>query len=238
MTKHIKIQLDRVGELLKELEDEYNKSLSLQKVSDRALVITHEVVEKLSNLLDQIANKIWLKEVGINLTEEEKIKVGKRIYFPAQTKKEDFDNKLVEWKAKDAENNYPNLYKFFKKLQPFNSQDNLWIKYLKELASKKHVDLIPQKKQVITNITYSNANGTVMFNAESVQFGAGASILGAPVDPITQRIVPTPGVNEKMEKWVSFKPEGYDLDSLGFCKNGYSYTMAIIEDARKIFSLS
>jgi len=229
--------LDRAEELLDELEAEYNKSLNNKLVSDRALVISHEIIEKLSNILDQTAFKIWSKIVAINLSNKEKSKIEKRIYFPAQLEEEDFNNKLTEWKAKNAQTTYPNLYNFFKKLQPFNSPNNLWIKYLKELASKKHVGLIPQKRQEITNITYSNVYGTVIFTAESVKFGSGASILGAPVNPVTQRIVPTPGVNEKIEKWITFKFEGYDLDALGFCKNAYIQTKNITENAQNTFSL-
>lgn len=54
--------------------------------------------------------------------------------------------------------------------------------------------------------------------------------MGAPVDPRTQRIVPTPGVTEQMEIWVSFILEGYGVNALGFCKEACQKTRVLIEE--------
>lgn len=54
--------------------------------------------------------------------------------------------------------------------------------------------------------------------------------MGAPVDPRTQRIVPTPGVTEQVEIWVSFVLEGYGVNALGFCREACQKTRVLIEE--------
>jgi len=70
-----------------------------------------------------------------------------------------------------------------------------------------------------------------------VKFGPNVEVMGAPVDPITQRIVPIPGVSEQVEIWVSFVLEGYGVDALGFCKEACQNTRVLVETMVSIFQL-
>ena len=90
---------------------------------------------------------------------------------------------------------------------------------------------------MITNIKYSSQFGTVQFIAENVRFGQGVNILGAPVDPNTQRIIPTLGVTETIDKWVAFVLEGYDINAFEFCKDSYSNVKNIVGQAIEKFGL-
>lgn len=63
-----------------------------------------------------------------------------------------------------------------------------------------------------------------------MRFGGGVSVMGAPVDPATQRIVPTPGVTEREEVWVAFLLEGFDINALGFCQEAHEKTRALLEE--------
>ena len=69
-------------------------------------------------------------------------------------------------------------------------------------------------------------------------FGGGVSVMGAPINPATQRIVPTPGVTEKIETWVSFVIEGYHVNAAGFCKEACQKTRKIAEEMTGVFGLS
>ena len=225
----LKAQLERTNELIIELETEYDKCLDKKDVSDRAGVVTHEVIEKLSNILDQSARMIWRKHLAISLTDQDKRRA--MIYFPKSKDRHSFDSTIGRWMIKDLEKNNPKIFNFFLSKQPFLSSNNNWLEILGQLASQKHIDLVPQKKEEITHIKISSKAGTVHLISEQVKFGSGVSILGAPVDPNTQRIIPTPGVEEKIEKWVSFVLEGYGLNALEFCKDTYNKVKNIVEEA-------
>ena len=225
----LKAQLERTNELIIELETEYDKCLDKKDVSDRAGVVTHEVIEKLSNILDQSARMIWRKHLAISLTDQDKRRA--MIYFPKSKDRHSFDSTIGRWMIKDLEKNNPKIFNFFLSKQPFLNSNNNWLEILGQLASQKHIDLVPQKKEEITHIKISSKAGTVHLISEQVKFGSGVSILGAPVDPNTQRIIPTPGVEEKIEKWVSFVLEGYGLNALEFCKDTYNKVKNIVEEA-------
>jgi len=44
-------------------------------------------------------------------------------------------------------------------------------------------------------------------------------VVGAPIDPTTQRVVPTPGVLEEIETWVAFVIQGHGVNAAGFCRD-------------------
>lgn len=229
MSKTLEAQLIRINELINELETEYDKCLDKKDVSDKARVVTHEIIEKISNVLDQTARFLWEKFLASDLSNSEKQKAI--IYFPKSEDEHSFKSILGRWMVKDLETKYPKILNFFLSKQPFINEANKWLENVGKLASQKHIDLVPQKREEITHIRISSQSGTVHLISERVKFGSGVSILGAPVDPTTQRIIPTLGVEEKIEKWTSFVLEGYDLDALGFCKDSYNKVKNIVEEA-------
>ncbi|MFA5769909.1 MAG: hypothetical protein WC894_00245 [Patescibacteria group bacterium] len=229
MDKSFEAQLIRIDELIRELETEYDKCLDKKTVSEKAKVITHEVIEKISNVLDQTARSIWEKYMAVNLSDIDKKK--SKIYFPKSKDKHSFDSTIGKWMINNLETSYPEIYSFLLSKQPFTNGDNKWLEIINILASQKHIGLTPQKREEITHIKISSQAGTVHLISEQVRFGPGVSILGAPVDPNTQRIIPTPGVEEKIEKWISFVLEGYGLDALEFCRNSYNNVKKVISEA-------
>src|SRR5258706_11080650 len=106
MDKDLSDQLERVEELIGELETELNKNLYAKEISGRGKNITQEVVEKLSNILDQVARKLWSKCVLSDLTEEEKKKA--RVYFPVGKDLSSF-NSILGRALKDFKEKYPEL---------------------------------------------------------------------------------------------------------------------------------
>lgn len=106
------------------------------------------------------------------------------------------------------------------------------MKHLAEIAAEgKHVILTPQKRTEARRIKVTGpGGGSVSWDPSSVKFGGEVSVVGAPIDQGTQRIIPTPGVTEQVEIWVSFILEGYDINALGFCKEACQKTRVLIKE--------
>jgi len=229
--------LDRASELHEELEDEYKKCLQAQNVTERAKNLTHEVLEKLRNTLDHTMRIAWDKYVSPNLPEKDRNSA--RVYFPIVSHLQRFRSTLGRGSMKDLDKVQKNLYDFLLKKQPFSSEKNRWLDILAKIAAKgKHVILTPQKRIETRRIKVSRPDGSsVSWDPSSVKFGAGVRTLGAPIDPRTQRIIPTPGVTEQVEIWVSFIFDDYGVNALGFCKEAYQKTHALIEEMVNVLQL-
>jgi len=226
----IKSILDRADELLKDLEEEYNGCLQAHNVTKRAENITHEILEKLRSALDQTMFQAWEEYVSHNLSDRQK--KSARVYFPIANDENSFRSILGRGFMTDLDRIHKNLYNFLLKRQPFTSEDNQWLDLLSKIAAEgKHIRLTPQKRTETRRIEVSRAGGgSVSWDPSSVRFGSGVSILGAPVDPKTQKPVPTPGVIEQVEIWVSFILEGYEVNALGFCKEACQKTRMLIQE--------
>ncbi len=230
MDSELESMLDRADELLKDLEDEYKKCLQNQSITERAKNLTNEVIEKLRNALDHTMRRGWEKHIAPNLSKQRK--KSATVYFPIVSNLESFRSTLGRGHMIDLDGVHKKLYEFLLMKQPFQSGENQWLSLLAKIAPEgKHVRLTPQKRTEARRIKVSRGeNGHVSWDQSSVKFGAGVSIMGAPVDPTTQRIVPTPGVTEQVEIWISFILEDYGVNALGFCKEACQKTRALIEE--------
>jgi len=230
MDAELKSILDRADELLKDLEGEYKDCLQAHTVTERAKNITHEVLEKLRSALDQTMMKAWEEYVSPNLSDQQRKRA--RVYFPIVGDLNSFRSTLGRGFMADLDMTHKNLYDFLLNRQPFSSKENQWLHILTKIAGEgKHVRLAPQKRIETRRIKVSGAGGgSVSWDPSSVKFGSGVRTMGAPVDPRTQRIVPTPGVTEQVEIWVSFVLEGYGVNALGFCRKACQKTRVLIEE--------
>lgn len=228
--------MDRAEELLNDLENEYNECLSSHIVSERAINITHEVIEKLRNSFDQTMRRFWEKNISPLLSDRDREKA--RVYFPiTDNDLNSFNSILGRGKIRDLNTIHPQIYNFLLDLQPFKSADNKWLFDLREIANKgKHINLIPQTRIETQRVNVSEPNvGSVSWDPSSVRFGSGVRIMGAPVNPNTQRIVPTPEVTEQIQTWVAFIIEGFSLNALGFCKEAYKKVRTLLEEMFTLF---
>ncbi len=233
MSLQVESILDRADELLEELEDEYRRCLQAQNVSERAKNITHEVLEKLRNSLDHSMTIAWNKNIASNLSEQDKRRA--RVYFPIADNLDAFRSILGRGFMVDLDKVHRIIYDFLLKQQPFSSSENRWLQLLAELAAEgKHVQLAPQKRMEARRLKVTRSEGYVSWDPSSVKFGSGVSIMGAPVDPRTQRIIPTPGVTEQVEIWVSFIFEGRGVNSLIFCKEASQKTRKLVQEMLRI----
>lgn len=236
MHANIAISLDRADELLAELMAEYNTSLQAKEVSGRAIQLTHEVCERLRSVLDRTARSYWDKYVAPNLSIEDRKAAA--VYFPISAEQNGFDSTLGRWRWKTTRAAHQKLYEYLLSLQPYADPANRWLQVLNDLAVHgKHIDLVPQKRIEEQQITVTSSGGGSVIWGPGVIFGHGVRVAGAPIDPKTQRIVPTYGVTEKIEIWVKFLIQEYGVDAVAFCRNACNETRSISTQASEKFCL-
>jgi hypothetical protein len=229
--------LARADELLVDMQREYDGCLHSHNVTERARNLTHEVLEKLRSALDHTMRRVWEKNIAPTLSSDDRERA--RIYFPVTGDLNSFRSLLGRGYMSDLESVNKNLYDWLLAVQPFSPDGSKWLITLSELAAKgKHIALVPQKRSETQRITVTrNGAGAVSWTPGSVRFGGGVQILGASVDPLTQRIVPTPGVTERLEIWVSFILDGYGINALGFCQDACKKTRELIARMVQDFQL-
>lgn len=236
MRPNIAISLDRADELFADLVAEYKVSLQAKEVSPRATQITHEVCERLRSVLDRTARSYWDRYVAPSLSVEDSKAAA--VYFPIATEQNGFDSTLGRWRWKATRAAHQEVYDYLLNLQPYANSANRWLQILNDLAVHgKHIDLVPQKRLEMQQITVTSSGGDSVSWGPGISFGPGISVVGASIDPSTQRIVPTPGVTEKVEVWVSFLIQGYNVDAVAFCRNACDETRSIVTQMSERFFL-
>lgn len=236
MKPTIETTMNRAEEILGDLMGEYQNCLDSKQVSDRASQLTHDVCEKLRSVLDRTARQYWEKHISPELTERERERAS--VYFPVAPHQNGFDSILGRWCWQSVRAKHQDVYDYLLAQQPFSNAANGWISSLNDLAvTGKHIDLVPQVRREERRVTVSRDGGSVSWGS-GVSFGKGVSVMGAQIDPVTQRIVPTPGVTEKIEVWVSFIIDGYNVNAAAFCRDACDETKIIAIEMDSKFSLS
>ncbi len=237
MHKHITGTLDRADELYKDVMAEYDQSLHQRIVSDRAIQLTHEVCERLRSVLDRTARRYWEKHVAPSLSEEDRKAAS--VYFPVTSNHHGFNSVLGRWKWKTVRDQHQAVYDYLLGLQPFSSAENKWLAILNDLAVQgKHIDLVPQTRTEEQRVTVRGAGGGSVSWGPGVTFGSGVSVMGAPINPATQRIMPTPGVTEEIVTWVSFIIRKHGVNAAEFCKDACANVRKIATELSDKFDLS
>ena len=236
MHKNIAATLDRADEVYQELMEEYDRSLREQHVSDRAIQLTHEVCERTRSALDRTVRRYWDIHVAPSLTEEDSKKA--KVYFPITESQEAFDSMMGKsrWKALRTDNQP--IYDYLLSLQPFvDRKANKWLPLIDRLAvHSKHIDLVPQTRTEQRRVTVRGRGGSVSYGP-GVTFGPGVQIMGAAVNPATQRIEPTPDVTEAVVNWISFVIDGTGTNAAGFCKKACEKTREVVTEMSDQFGL-
>ncbi len=149
----IRSLLDRADTLCRELETELNKCLAAQDVTSLALNLTHEVIEKCANALDQIMTATYEQHIKPKLAAPPK----RGGYFPATETEDEFKSAMGQWGAANIDVLDPRLAKILRSVQPMTSAANLWLKQLRWIAAQKHAGLIPQKKIEERRVTVTDS---------------------------------------------------------------------------------
>jgi hypothetical protein len=195
---------------------------------------------------------------------------GKSHYLFSNRKRQDALNSILgRWRWKTVRSDHQSVYDYLLSRQPFVSAKNKWLEIADDLAIQgKHIDLAPQKRTEERVMKVEKAGGGSMSWGQgqtggflgfgpggSIEFGPGGSIgfgpggvtfagnvstMGVPIDPKTQRVVPSSSSNitERVEVWVSFLIERHSVNAAGFCKEACAETRRIVQEMTDKFGLS
>ncbi len=236
----IKSQLKRANEFFDELKLKVKQSLENKLSVEDLKNVAADLLNKLRSPLDHAMRCAFEKYFEQDLEKEELKKV--KIYFPIVPKADDLRASLGRSKMLGLETHNKNLYDFLESVQAYTAPQNKWLGLLNDYAVEgKHIDLVPvivREKKIIderVNISHSGG-GAVEWSRKATTFGPGVSVLGAPIDPISQMPIATPEHNVKIIYVETTK--GYNLphgqDIIVFFKECIEETDALIKEFFKL----
>lgn len=218
--------LDRADKLTSELKSVYDRDLAAKEVSAEALNLTHEVIEKCSNTLDQSMSMFAERYIYPLLS---KVPAKERGYFPAGKDEQSYKSTLGQWGATDLQSIAPEIDGKLRQLQPFSDEANQVYANIKSFAAHKHRGLRPQIRTEQKRTHVSGPSGSVSWDPSSVTFGSGVSIMGVPMNPQTQMPAHSRGIDITVQTWVSFLIEDTGEDALRFCSSAVAASRKAIE---------
>lgn len=224
--------LDRADSLCSELETEYNKCLESKDVSLLARNLTHEVLEKCSNALDQL---MAYSVESRNLLPQNGSRP--RGYFPAAKDEAAFRSTMGQWHLVDIDQRDSDFALILRRFQPFSADSNGWLLTLRNLAAAKHTGLRPQTVWEEQRVTVTSPQGGMVSWRPGVTFSGDVRVMGVPIDPRTQLPVKNNVVTTRVERWVSFVFDNTDLNALFFCRLSVRSTRNIVSEFSRLLKL-
>lgn len=219
-------QIERSFHLLEQLDEVYRRDLHEKCVSDDAKILTHEVIEKCSNILDQAMSFLFDERIKPKLS----VLPQRGGYYPATADEQGYKSTLGQWKASDLGRIAPEIDAKLRSLQPFVDPRNAIYKRIKDIAAKKHTGLLPQTKLENKTVRAQRIGGgpMVQWNPAAVRFGPGVRIAGVPVNPQTQLPEPNQNVDVTITVWVRFLLEDSGEDAFALCRDAVDATKAAV----------
>lgn len=211
--------VERADRLLADLRSVYQRDLHEKSISMEALNLTHEVIEKCSNTLDQCMTALFESEIRPKLTNLPK----RGGYFPAASDDASYRSTMGQWGTSKPEELIPDTDAKLRSLQPFTDDSNNIFGRIRAVANKKHTGLTPQIRREQRRVNVSSSQGGVSWGP-GVTFGTGVRVMGVPIDPRTQMPAHSQGVDVTVETWVSFHLEDGGEDAYAFCCDAVAAT--------------
>lgn len=237
MTPNLQAAFDRADEIIRELEVEYRQSLAKKNISARTQQLCHDALEKLRSGLDRAARLYWERHIRPQLSQTDVD--AATIYFPIAVDDQAFSSIMGRWRWKTVKQDHQNLENYLRSLQPFTNADNKWLILLSDIVNEgKHVDLSPQTRVESRTTTLTSPHGGSVSYTSGVVFGSGVSIMGVPVDPRTQKVVPNNILKENVTIWVDFKFSKHGASALSFMKEATVRSRQIAEHMSSEFGLN
>ncbi|KAK9829052.1 hypothetical protein WJX72_003640 [[Myrmecia] bisecta] len=123
--------------------------------------------------------------------------------------------------------------------QPYNQNSPALRVFTLVHNDNKHDDLRPQTRveETVTTVSSTVHGGQVSWTG-GVQFSAGVSIMGVPVDPTTQLPVPQPDMIARREVWVDFlyEVEGQSHSVLQLLSTMLNNVKTIVAEVRQVLT--
>ncbi|NHT77537.1 hypothetical protein G8E10_17625 [Rhizobiaceae bacterium CRRU44] len=236
MHENIAVVFQRAEEILAELEGDYRHALKKKEVSARTKQLCHDLFEKLRSGLDRSARRYFELHVSPSLSPEDREAAA--IYFPVATDEHAFSSIMGRWRWKSVKDKHAGLAGYLLSLQPFINSDNRWLEILNNLSNEgKHIDLAPQTRREERQVTVSRPGGGSVSYGPGVTFGGGVSIMGVPIDPRTQRVMPNSVLTENIVVWVDFTFEKHGVSAITFAREALAKSKAIAQEMSSTFQI-
>lgn len=218
--------LKKANSQFKNIEIGYEKSLHEKKISAELKIDIKNFFENLRSVLDYLAHEI---------RENKNITGLDKYYFPILSTLSEFET-VIEKSYQGLKENNLELFNFLLSIQPFQSPSNVWLKNFNKLNnSNKHDNLVEQtrEEQEQIHVTDKNGSGVVSWMPGAVRFGPGVSIMGVPVNPNTQMLVPSSSTSVKKIIWIDFQFEEIKTSAIFLMKESLK---GIEEISKQIFN--
>ena len=221
--KNIEALLKIAAQQLEEVIREYKNSLDKKRVEPELKVEIKNLFENLRSVLDYLANEIRESSTVNN-------QGSKIFYFPILSDLASFEKRMDEW-FPGLKNGNPNLYSYLLSIQPFQGQEQVWLKQFNDVNNEnKHADLIEQTREEQERVDVNHIQGGgLSYNPKLAKFGKGASIFGSEVDQTTNMPFPNPSIQVKRTLWIDFKFDGINVSALVLMQKSLKKIQEIVE---------
>jgi hypothetical protein len=191
---NVRFLLGKVDEGVASVESHYRRDLDAKSVSDDLLYDVRRVVQDCQSALDWTASAV-----------NERYGSGRTPYFPLARRHEDFEAEL-DRQITGLRTNHPAIAAAFERHQPYQAGSEV-LGYLRKLSRvNKHQDFSAQTRtERLRTIVDVAGVGVADWDSRAVTFASGVSILGAPIDPATQRPAPNPAVAVTSVRYIDWR---------------------------------
>lgn len=221
---------DRAKEFYDELMEEYKKCIEKNEISNRARIITHDIIEKCRHALDHSIRVYWNKNYS-------HLYSHKWVYFPITGKKEYFNDRLSKQKMENLINEDPKMYNFLLNCQVFTNKKYQWLYYLTKKAGKgKHEEFSEQTRKNFDIHTIESYGGIVSWAEEVMKFNSTESkdikngLFGRYKMKFIERSNYDPNITHKIEKSISFRIGNDDRDVMTILNELIEKTYILIQN--------
>ena len=206
----IRALLAKIDAQVGKIEAEYKESLYSQAIDPELRVDLKNACENLRSVLDYLAADIRDRYCPTASSSD-------RFYFPILPDKKTFNARIDQW-FPGLRRSAPAVVTALEEVQPFQS-DQEWLGQFNQVNNmNKHGDLVEQTRVESQRTKVTGQGGGQVSWGPGVTFGDGVSVMGVPVDPMTQLPVPHPSIKVERITWVDFQFAGIGVSAFGLLK--------------------
>jgi hypothetical protein len=212
--------LEDADDQLELIREMYEETLREQEVPRKLMTRIKNVVENQRSALEYLAHQLY---------ENHGDGKGEKSYFPVATQPTQFGG-LFERMLPGVAANCPNVRDAIEARQPYQ-EGYEWLQHLVLLTNEnKHRRLTPQTRSEERRVRVDTPGGGSVEWGPGVTFGSGVSIGGVPVDPATQRPVPSPTQTVTETTYVDWLFEEPPLSALNTLEGIQKELPQLVED--------
>lgn len=201
-------QIARCGSLHADLSTEYDRCIGTRAVSAQLAILTHELNEKIANILDQTFHLAWEVRLKPRLPPEQHQPRG---YFVCGSHAGAVVTGLKKWYAADLATTDPVFYRLIESCQPYLAPDKDWILEVREIARHKHIRLLPQEVRDESVKVFETPLGRITWRSIDPARSP-VVVFGAPVHRTVRSERRGRVVSTAEETWTSIAIAGMGLD--------------------------